>query len=91
MPKIADVYVDGCTMAHVTCTEQTVAVICETEFFQSPFEVNCAVNQAISQAHARIPWLTSWLTLTRCRKDQTIVVNLSVSGYLQKVPEERGT
>ena len=35
-------------------------------------KVNQEVNQAISQSQTRIPWLNSWLTLTRCRKDRTL-------------------
>ena len=33
-------------------------------------EVNHEVNQVIDQSQARIAWLISWLTLTRCRKDR---------------------
>ena len=36
-------------------------------------KVNQEVNQAIGQSRARIWWLTLWLTLTRCRKDRTLV------------------
>ena len=35
-------------------------------------KVNHEVNQAIGQSRARIPWLTPWLTLTRCTKDRTL-------------------
>ena len=36
-------------------------------------KVNQEVNLTISQSQTRIPWLTSWLTLTRCKKDRTSV------------------
>ena len=35
-------------------------------------KVNEEVNRAIRQSQARIPRWSSWLTLTRCRKDQSL-------------------
>ena len=34
-------------------------------------KVRSKVNQAIDQSQARVPWLTSWFTVTRCRKGRT--------------------
>ena len=38
-------------------------------------KVNEEVNQAIGQSQGTIPWLTLWLTLTRCRKDRALINN----------------
>ena len=65
-----------------TLTENISAITVEGRSFLHTVKVNQEVNQAISQSQARIPWLTYWLTLTRCRKDRTW------ESYLGRVTDE---
>ena len=54
-------------------------MLAKVRFFLHLVKVNHEVNLGILACDWWNAWLTSWLTLTRCRKDQTLVTLLTCS------------